>query len=138
MKKNTLFLLIGLITVACLCGGIAACTTTKVKAKSPEGVATKFLKCLSNYEFDKCRELGNDNTDKMIDMLEVLKDLSKEKGADSLFVKKDRTITIKNTAIDGKVAVVSYLDETGKEQRLDMVKEDGKWLVDMKKETPKN
>jgi hypothetical protein len=118
--------------------GILACKTSKAKANSPEAVATKFLKHLAAYEFDECRKLGNDNTGKMIDMLQVLVEMSKEKGNDSILIAKERTITIVKTAVDGKVAVVTYLDESGIEQKLDMVKEEGKWLVDMKKETPLN
>jgi len=128
-----------ILLVAVLLGSaccMSACKTAKTKANSPEAVAKKFLKHLSLYEFAECRELGNSNTDKMIDMLEVLMDLSKEKGQEGQLEKKEREITVVKTAIDGKVAVVTYLDEKGIEQTLNMVKEDGKWLVDMKKEMP--
>ncbi len=135
MKISKLLSVSLIVLLSATVVGFVACKTSQPKANSPEAVAVKFLKHLANYEFDKCRELGNDNTDKMIDMLEVLKDLSKEKGADSIFTVRERNITVVKTAVDGKVAVVTYLDENGKEQRLEMEKEDGKWMVNMKKET---
>jgi hypothetical protein len=137
MKRK---LIIPLFLLALLAAGLmipSACKTTKAKANSPEAVAVKFLKSLAAGDFTTCRELGNDNTDKMIDMLDVLKSLSKDKGADSLFNKtREIEVTVVKTVVDKDVAVVTYLDEKGVPQTMDMVREDGKWLVDMKKENP--
>lgn len=136
VTKIRWILLAGLLLLVLTTPVLNACKTSRVRANTPESVARRFLEHLSMYEFDECRELGNANTDKMIDMLQVLMDLSKEKGQEGTFEKKQREITILKTAVDGKAAVVTYLDANGKEQTLDLVREDGKWLVDMKKEAP--
>jgi hypothetical protein len=72
----------------------------------------------------------------MIDMLDMLMEYSKQKGADTILKKKDVQVQIVKTAIDGNHAVVTYLNEKGKEQTMDLLKENGKWLVDMRKEMP--
>lgn len=99
-------------------------------------MAVKFLKHLRAFEFDEARKLGTESTGKMLDMFSMMLELSKEKGKDPSKDKKDVNINVVKTAIDGKNAVVTYKDENGKEQQLDLVKVKGKWLVNMKKETP--
>jgi hypothetical protein len=113
-----------------------SCRTSKNRENTPESVATRFLQHLGKFEFDEARLLGTEKTNRMIDMLEVLMDLSKEKGGDTVLVKKDINVEIEKVAVDGQVAVVTFKNEEGKSQTIDLVKEKGKWLVDMKKETP--
>ncbi|HNZ41711.1 MAG TPA: DUF4878 domain-containing protein [Bacteroidales bacterium] len=113
-----------------------SCKTTSGKENKPAAVAVKFLKHLRAFEFDEARKLGTESTGKMLDMFSMMLELSKEKGKDPSKDKKDVNINVVKTAIDGKNAVVTYKDENGKEQQLDLVKVKGKWLVNMKKETP--
>lgn len=113
---------------------LTACKTGGSKANSPEGVARKFLNHLAAMEFDEARKLGTENTRQMLDLLQSLVDIAKDKGADQIKAKDGSDIEIIKTAVDGNTAVVTYKDAEGKEQSLDLVREKGKWLVDMKKE----
>ncbi|MEI6764827.1 MAG: hypothetical protein WCM76_04240 [Bacteroidota bacterium] len=112
-----------------------SCKTAQ-KANTPESVAKRFLEHFSKLEFDKAAELGTADTRRMIEFMGSLADMAKEKGADSSFKGKAINVEIVRTVVDGKVAVVYYKDQTGKEQRINLLKQDGKWLVDMKKEDP--
>ena len=60
----------------------------------------------------------------------------KKNKKDASLEKKDVTIEVVKTAIDGKNAVVTYKNENGKEEKIELVKVKGKWLVNMKKEMP--
>ena len=117
---------------------VSACKTTSYKSNSPEAVATKFMKHLGAWEFDEARKLGTYNTNKYLDLLQTLIELSKEKGQEGVLEKKEINIKIIDTKRDGNTAVVSYMSEDGSVQTLNLVKEKGKWLVDMKKEIPLN
>jgi hypothetical protein len=112
------------------------CRTTKNSERSPAGVTVRFLQYMGKFDFEEARKLGTEKTNRLIDMLDMLVEISKEKGADTIMKKKDIQVEIVKTAIDGNNAVVTYLNEQGKEQTMDLVKEKGKWLVDMKKEMP--
>ncbi len=113
-----------------------SCKTTSGKENKPAAVAVKFLKHLRAFEFDEARKLGTENTGKMLDMFSMMLELSKKNGKDPSQEKKDVDIYVVKTAVDGKNAVVTYKDENGKEQQLDLLKVKGKWLVNMQKETP--
>jgi len=112
------------------------CKTPSGRQNTPGSVTERFLKHLGNFEFDEARKLGTEKTNQLISMLEMLTELSKEKGADSVLKKKDVQVEILRTDIDGKTAVVTYRGEAEKELTMNLVKEKGKWLVDMKKENP--
>ncbi|HNX06121.1 MAG TPA: DUF4878 domain-containing protein [Bacteroidales bacterium] len=113
-----------------------SCKTTSAKENKPAAVAVRFLKHLRAFEFDEARKLGTESTGKMLDMFSMMLELSKKNGKDPSQEKKDVNIFVAKTAVDGKNALVTYKDENGKEQQLDLVKVKGKWLVNMKKETP--
>jgi hypothetical protein len=134
MKRSLILVFFAIIVIALSLN--FACKTTQNSEKSPAGVTTKFIKCLAKFELDDARKLGTEKTGRMIDMLDMLVELSKEKGADSVLKKKDVQVEILKTAIDGNHAVVTYRNDQGKEQTMDLIKEKGKWLVDMKKEMP--
>ena len=134
MKRPFILVFLAFLVISfCMNSG---CRTTKNSEKSPAGVTARFLKLLGNFEFDEARKLGTEKTNRVIDMLDMLLELSKEKGADTILKKKDINVEIVKTAIDGDHALVTYRNEQGKEQTMDLVKEKGKWLVDMKKEMP--
>jgi len=113
-----------------------SCVTQARKENKPAVVATKFLKHLRMFEFDEARKLGTETTGKMIDMFSMMLELSKKNGKDPSVDKKEVEIDVVKTAIDGKNAVVTYKDDNGKEQQIELVKVNGKWLVNMKKEMP--
>lgn len=112
-----------------------ACKTGANQNK-PAAVAEKFIRHLSLFEFEEARQLGNENTSKMITMLSAMYELSKKNGKTENLQPKDPKLEIIKTAVDGKHAVVTYKKEDGNPAQIDLVKIKGKWLVNMKKEMP--
>jgi len=115
---------------------LVSCKTQARKENKPAIVASKFLKHFRAFEFEEARKLGTETTGKMLDMFSMMLEMSKKNGKDASLQKKDITVEVVKTAIDGKNAVVTYKGEDGKEQQLELVKVKGKWLVNMKKEMP--
>lgn len=98
-------------------------------ANTPEKVTEKFLSHLNKKEYAEAKKLGTEATGQYIDMIASLGDLG---GAEE--VKEPKIENIKCTE-EAETAKCTYTSD-GKEESLDLVKKDGKWLVDMKKETP--
>jgi hypothetical protein len=128
---------LALLLTICFCGSAISCKTAQQKANSPGAVATKFMKHLGALEFDEARKLCTESSQRMIDMLQSLYELGVKQGADQSLEKQEVVVNIVNVAIDGNAAVVTYTDKDEKVQTIDLVKEKGKWLVDMKKENTK-
>jgi hypothetical protein len=119
MKKCTCFALM-LMATAMLnsCGG---------SADKPEVVAEKFLNHLGKKEFAEAKKLATKESAAAIDMMESL---TKTDASDT----KAKMIEKVSCKEDGDKASCSY-NEDGDSKTLDLVKKDGKWLVEMKKES---
>jgi hypothetical protein len=116
--------LLKLAVVAIIVVAINACGS---KTDTPEAVAEKFLGHLNKKEYSEAKKLGTEQTGQMIDMMESFGSA----GGDQ--EKKDVKIeNMKCTPTDDKAACTYTSD--GKEEKIELVKKDGKWLVDMKKE----
>lgn len=134
MKSEIMRILtLTIVLAGCL---MVSCRSTHSRQARPEAVATAFLNHLQHFEFDEAKKLGTGNTARMVDMLKGLMELGKQKGFSDQFIPQHDAIQVQRTAIKGKNAVITYLDGSGKAQQIILVKEDGKWLVDMKKEMP--
>lgn len=97
----------------------------------PEAVGEKFLNHLNKQEWAEAKKLGTEATGQMIDMMESLSKM----GGEAAKPKDVKPVTIKETKVDGDKAVLSYCcDEKGQDGKVNVVKVDGKWKVDMKKE----
>jgi hypothetical protein len=135
MKK--IIILIVLIGATAGIAVMHGCKTTKVHKNSPEYAAEQFMKHLGLMEIQEARKYASSNTQKVLDMLEVLLEMSKEKGADTVIQKREFRMEVVSVDIDKNVAVVTFrAAERGNVQTLDMVRENKKWLVDIKKEKP--
>ncbi len=105
-------------------------------SNSPEGVAEEFLTHLGNQDYEKAKELGTENTVQMLTMIESMGGMAESMGGEA---KKDSAkglpddFEITNSEVDGDNALVTYTAD-GKEEELNLVKQDGQWKVDMKKE----
>jgi hypothetical protein len=116
-----------LLKLAVLAVVILAINACGSKTDTPEAVAEKFLNHLNKKEYAKAKELGTDQTKEYLATLESFDSF----GGDQ--AKKEVKIeNMKCTTTDDK-ANCTYLGD-GKEETIDLVKKDGKWLVDMKKE----
>jgi ketosteroid isomerase-like protein len=98
----------------------------------PQAVAKDFLTALSDEDYEKAKELGTENTVQMLGLIESMAGMAPE-GEDMDMSTDMDAIEWGETEIDGDKAVVHYTAE-GNKEKLDMVKVDGKWKVDMKKE----
>ena len=94
----------------------------------PEKVAEMFLNHMAKKEFVEAKKLATPTSAELIDMMDTL---SKNNGKQS----KESIIEIQQCKIDGDKAVCNY-KENGEPSQIALVKIDGKWLVDFKKETP--
>ncbi len=99
---------------------------------TPEAAARKFLEGFHHMEYDKARQVSTEETKNMIDIFEqfaVARPDSVKKEA------RDIKIEILDVQEDGDKAVVVYkTSEEPTEQKLDMVKTNGKWLASFSKQ----
>ncbi len=93
-----------------------------------EEIAEKFLTFLNRKDYDEARKLGTENTKQMLDMMK-----SFAGAAAKPTVTKDVKIENLKCDTNNDKARCTYTAE-GKLESIDLVKQDNKWLVDMKKE----
>ncbi|MCK9611474.1 MAG: hypothetical protein PHR81_02885 [Bacteroidales bacterium] len=118
--KKVLSLVIAAIVVVAIssCGG---------KKDTPEAVAEKYLNHLNKKEFAEAKKLATEETGQMLDMMQSFSGVG---GAQE--VKEVKIENLKCETTEDKSACKYTAD--GKEETLDLVKKDGKWLVEQKKE----
>ncbi len=119
MKK-----LFSLVIAAIVVVAFASCGN---KANTPEAVAEKYLNHLNKKEFDEAKKLATEETGQMLDMM---KSFSGVGGTQE--VKEVKIENMKCETTEDK-SVCKY-NADGKEETLNLVKKDGKWLVEQKKE----
>lgn len=121
--KNTIKLLGGALVAAVIlftaCGG---------SGDSPKAVAQKFITALEDKKFDEASSVATDETKQAVKMIESFASMM---PADA----KKKEFEFGEEKIDGDKASVSYKEKgTDKDQTVNLVKKDGKWLVAMSKE----
>lgn len=104
------------------------------KSKSnPKDVATNFLNALVKLDYEGAKKYGTPETGKMMDMLSsfsgMMPDSIKSKA-------KETKVEIKGYKEDGDNCEVSYMnsDKPDVVQTLNLIKVDGKWLVNASKD----
>ena len=116
-----------LLTLAVI--ALAVITMNACKSSdTPDKVAEKFLGHINKKEFAEAKKIATTEAAASIDMLESV---SKMGGENT----KEAKIENMKCKEDGDKAVCDYT-ENGEAKKLDLVKKDGKWLVEMKKESP--
>lgn len=103
---------------------LAACGGANL---TPTQVAEKYLTHLNKMEFKEAKAYGTEKTAGMLDLMA---------GMAAMMPKGESTgFKITNEVIDGDKATVTYRnDGKDEDETLTLVKQDGKWLVDMAKE----
>jgi hypothetical protein len=99
---------------------------------SPKDVAQKFLSASARMDYDEAKKYATPATSKLLDMLSVASDLtpdSVKKRMEASFeivkeYKRNDTLTI----------VLFHIKNSDTDQTLNVVKRDGKWLVNVSKE----
>jgi len=102
----------------------------KSRSKNPEVVVKKFLYYMNKHDYEKAKKYCNTKTQKILDFMDQLIAVSGQN-----LKTFDGNIEILKTEVNG-VKAVCYCRSYGKEQKINLEKENGKWLIDMKKETP--
>jgi len=85
---------------------------------------------MNKHDYEKAKKYCTANTQKMIEMMDQLIAIS---GKEFPIVEGEAKIT--KTVVEGEKAIC-YYNSMNKEMQVNLVKEYGKWLVDMKKEIP--
>lgn len=99
----------------------------------PKEVAQNYLNALKSMDYEGAKKFSTPETGKMLDMLAsfsgMMPDSLKEQA-------KNIKITIKEAKEEGDNCVVKFVssDKPEAEETLNMVKKDGKWLVNMSKD----
>lgn len=118
MKKS-------LLNIAVFAFAVVALIACK-SGETPEAVAEKYLNHIAKQEWAEAKKLGTENTQQLVDMLASF-------GGNAEV--KDVKIEEMKCEVTGEAAVCNF-KSNGEADKLDMVKKDGKWLVDQKKEMP--
>ena len=116
-----------LLTLAVI--ALAVITMNACKSSdTPDKVAEKFLGHINKKEFAEAKKVATTESAASIDMLESFNKMGGEQA-------KEVKIENMKCKEDGDKATCDYT-ENGEAKKLDLVKKDGKWLVEMKKEAP--
>ena len=108
---------------------IAVITMNACKSSdTPDKVAEKFLGHINKKEFAEAKKMATTESAATIDMLENFSKI----GGETTKEAKVENLKCKE---DGDKAACDYT-ENGEAKKLDLIKKDGKWLVEMKKESP--
>lgn len=122
MKK----VLLSLTAVLVLAMGFASCNSN-----SPKASADKFMTGLLHYDYEAAKSVSTEETKKMIDLMAqfsaMMPDSIKEEA-------KKIKVNIRDSKEEGDKAVVTYTtSDDPAEKKLNLVKENDKWLVQYSK-----
>jgi hypothetical protein len=121
---NKLLILSAALLFVFGCGGTA---------KTPEDVALEFAKAMDKGDFKGAKAFGTESTNKMLEMVEPMLASMGDKIKEEMGKGKFEKATCEGTG-DKKNCKVCC-DDKGNEMDLVLVQKDGKWLVDMNKES---
>ena len=127
MKNSVMLLFVAIVAVF-----MSACA----QPNKPENVVKEFVMALDSKDFKKAADLGTDDTDKMVELLKsfaAMQGDKKEAGADKT-EKHAKAEKITCTETGDKATCKFCCTAEGKDEDYQLVKKDGKWLVDMKKD----
>ncbi len=106
---------------------IVATAVVSCKKTGPEAVAKDFVMALDSKDYDKAKSLGTDDTKQMVDLIKSLAGMTPPSD-------KHAKIDKMTCTVDGDKGVCSYCcTAEGADDKVDVVRKDGKWYVDMKK-----
>jgi len=99
----------------------------------PKKVAASYLNALKKMDYETAKKFGTPETGKMLDMMSSFSGMMPDSIKDKA---KDVKVEIKEAKEQGDKCVVSFTssEKPGAEESLNLVKKDGKWLVNMTKD----
>lgn len=111
--------------------GATSCSIfDKSQSKNPEVVVKKFLFYMNKHDYEHAKKYCNLKTQRIIDFMDQLIVVS---GQDVTAF--DGKVEIIKTEVNGDKAIC-YYKSFGKNQQVNLERTDGRWLIDLKKETP--
>ena len=121
MKRLQVFMLIPFTIFS-----IVSCSS----GDSPKAVAEKYLKAFGSADFEGAKKFATDDTDKLLDMMIGYSKLIQDTALE------EKRFTIIREKIEGESATVFYTEEGNtSEIPLSLLRVDGKWKVNMTKES---
>jgi len=125
MKKT----LLSLMAVALVIVSMISCGSKS----DPKGVALNYLNALKKMDYETAKKFGTPETGKMLDMISSFSSMVPDSIKDQA---KNVKIEIKEAKEEGDKCTVKFIssDKPDAEETLDLVKKDGKWLVNMTKD----
>lgn len=122
MKK----IVFGIVAAVIIATGFTSCTSN-----SPKPVAEKFLNSFWHMDYKEAKTVSTDVTKDMLDMLEQVSTTMPDSAKQTA---KRVVVTIKDVKESGDKAVVTFTtSEIKEEKQINLVKKDGKWLVNLTK-----
>lgn len=122
MKK----LLLSLTAVMIFAIGMTSCNSD-----SPKASADKFLTGLLHYDYEAAKSVSTEETKKMIDLMAQFSAMMPDSIKQAA---KKTKVNIKDAKEEGEKATVTYTtSDDPQEKKLNLVKQDGKWLVQYSK-----
>lgn len=106
---------------------VAALGLTGCNKNTPKEVARTWLIGFNRMDFEPAMKLSTPDTKNLLASLKELTDAVADSGKEEL---NKITVTIKDVKEDGDNAVVTYISsDNPREQKLNLVKQNEKWLV---------
>jgi hypothetical protein len=100
---------------------------TGCNTNSPKDAAQKWLTSFYHMDYETAKKYSTEDTKKLLMTLEQLSALSNDSVKQQM---KQLKVEIKDVKEKGDTAMVSYtLSDTPKEQKVKLIKIQGKWLV---------
>ncbi|RYD58618.1 MAG: DUF4878 domain-containing protein [Sphingobacteriales bacterium] len=125
MKK----LFFSLAAVVLLAIGLVSCNTN-----TPKATADKFLNSFYHMDYKEAKTVSTEETKKMLEMIEQFATMMPDSARENA---KKVKINIKDVKEEGDKATVVYTtSENTSESKLDLIKQEGKWLVQFNKQDP--
>lgn len=112
-----------------LFSGFSCKTSDLSKKNAPASVSERFFNYLKQQEYDKAKELGTEHTKKIISAVQYLSSMGS-----GINILRDNKKELSGCEITGNEAVCTYKTFSGPDQKVYLVKEKGKWLVDLRKD----
>jgi len=110
MKKYLLIPLLVLFMASC-------------SSNAPKDVTKNFLEALAKGKIDDAKKYASAPTAKFLEKIATIP------GASEQMKQPDFKFTFVKESIEGDKATVTYKDQKGEEEDVELIKEDGKWKV---------
>ena len=107
---------------------LAAVLVVSCNKNSPKEVATTWLNSFYHMDYEAAKKVSTEDTKNIISQMQQLTAMVSDSMKKDM---KRTTITVKDVQEKGDTAVATYTisESPTKEEKLDLVKKDGKWLV---------